>query len=95
MKTNITTKLLNALKVSSLALILSFGVSYALAWTAPSLPPPTGNVSAPLNTGNTAQTRTGPITLADTTTGTLVAGGLGLITNSITTMGLRLEIIAS
>lgn len=58
MKTNI----LNALKVSTLAIVLSFGLSYALAWTAPSTTPPTGNVSAPINTSATAQVKDGDFT---------------------------------
>lgn len=58
MKTNI----LNALKVSTLAIVLSFGLSYALAWTAPSTTPPTGNISAPINTSDTAQVKNGDFT---------------------------------
>lgn len=55
---------ISAFKVSSLAIVLSFGLSYALAWTAPSATPPTGNVSAPLNTSSTAQVKTGVLTVA-------------------------------
>lgn len=61
MKTNI----LNALKVSALAVVLSFGLSYVYAWTAPSATPPTGNVSAPLNTGGDLQTKSGNLTVAN------------------------------
>ena len=52
-----------AIKVYALAIVLSFGLSYALAWTAPTSQPPVGNVSAPINTGATAQTKTGPLTI--------------------------------
>lgn len=62
MKTNITTSLLNALKVSVLAVVLSLGFSYALAWTAPATIPPTGNVSAPINTSATTQVKAGDFT---------------------------------
>ena len=54
-------QLLSVLKVSTLAIVLSFGLSYALAWTAPTATPPTGNVSAPINTGSTDQTKAGDL----------------------------------
>ncbi|MHB1163221.1 MAG: hypothetical protein ACYCZZ_01705 [Minisyncoccota bacterium] len=45
-----------------LALILSFGLSYAYAsWTEPGSTPPAGNVDAPINTGATAQTKSGTL----------------------------------
>jgi len=50
------------LKVVALALVLSVGISYVSAWTAPTVTPPNGNVAAPVNTGSTAQTKTGNIT---------------------------------
>lgn len=56
-------QILSALKVSALAVVLSFGISYALAWTAPTTTPPGGNVSAPLNTSATAQMKAGPLTI--------------------------------
>ena len=40
------------LKILTLALALSFGLSYELAWTPPSAPPPGGNIAAPVNTGS-------------------------------------------
>lgn len=48
-----------SIKVVALAVILSLGLSYVYAWTAPSTNPPTGNVSAPINTGTTAQVKDG------------------------------------
>lgn len=57
------TKIFNVVKVSTLALILSFGLSYVYAWTAPTANPPAGNVSAPINTSATAQTKAGDFTL--------------------------------
>jgi len=56
-------------KTKSIALILgvlamSFLVGYlAFAWTDPTASPPGGNVSAPLNVGNVAQTKTGSLRL--------------------------------
>jgi hypothetical protein len=56
-------------KTKSVALILgvlamSFLVGYlVLAWTEPSQTPPGGNVLAPLNVGNVAQTKTGGLIL--------------------------------
>lgn len=49
----------SAIKVITLALVISFGLSYVYAWTAPTATPPGGNVSAPINTSGTAQTKTG------------------------------------
>lgn len=69
-------QILSALKVSALAVVLSFGISYALAWVAPSVAPPNGNVAAPINTSATAQTKLGPFTIGTTTaTSTLTVIG--------------------
>ena len=46
-------------KIVALALTLSVGISYVSAWTAPTATPPGGNTVAPLNTGGTAQAKTG------------------------------------
>lgn len=54
-------QILPTLKISLLAIVLSFGISYAIAWTAPTATPPTGNVSAPINTGATDQTKAGDL----------------------------------
>lgn len=48
-----------SLKVITLASILSFGLSYVYAWTAPTSNPPAGNVSAPINTSATSQVKSG------------------------------------
>lgn len=52
------------IKIISLAVVLSFGISYVYAWTAPTTPPPSGNVSAPINTGDITQTKTGGLNVA-------------------------------
>lgn len=44
-----------------LTLVLSFGVSYALAWTGPTASPPNNNTPAPINVGATTQTKSGDI----------------------------------
>ncbi|KKT09763.1 MAG: hypothetical protein UV86_C0002G0006 [Candidatus Nomurabacteria bacterium GW2011_GWB1_43_20] len=59
--------IIQALKVVALALILSFGISYVYAWTAPTMTPPNGNVSAPINTSSTAQTKSGGLTVGSIT----------------------------
>lgn len=61
------TKLFNALKVSALALLLSFGLSFVYAWTAPTISAPNGNVSAPINTSNTPQIKAGGLTVGGLT----------------------------
>lgn len=63
-------KIFSSLKVITLAMVLSFGLSYALAWTAPTANPPTGNVSAPINTSATAQSKAGSLGIGMTTTPT-------------------------
>lgn len=67
-----TNKIFSALKVVTLAIVLSFGLSYVYAWTAPATNPPTGNVSAPINTGADLQSKGGGLTvknfIADTVT---------------------------
>lgn len=72
------TKITSALKISSLALVLSFGLSYVYAWTAPTVNPPAGNVSAPINTSITAQTKLGDIS------------AWNLVSNSLTTNILKI-----
>ena len=48
-----------SLKVIALALVLSFGISYVYAWTAPTQTPPLGNVAAPINTSGVTQYKVG------------------------------------
>lgn len=68
-----TKQIFSAIKVTTLALALSFGLSYVYAWTAPVSQPPTGNVSAPLNTSGTAQTKSGNLTVGALSASTLSA----------------------
>jgi hypothetical protein len=58
-----TKKILSNLKVLSLAVILSLGLSYVYAWTGPTDTAPNGNVAAPLNTSTAAQTKPGDLTV--------------------------------
>ncbi len=46
---------LQTVKIVTLATVLSFGLSYVYAWTAPNATPPNGNTSAPVNVGTTDQ----------------------------------------
>lgn len=62
------TKLPQTLKTIILATLISFGLSYVYAWTAPTTTPPGGNVSAPINTGNNTQYKAGNLVLNDSTT---------------------------
>lgn len=50
-------------------MVLSLGLSYVYAWTAPTANPPLGNVSAPINTSATAQTKVGALTVSAMITG--------------------------
>ena len=46
-------------KIVTLALILSFGLSYVYAWIPPTQTPPLGNVAAPINTSSFSQYKNG------------------------------------
>ena len=59
-----------SVKIIVLAVVLSLGLSYALAWTAPTATPPTGNVSAPINTSDTEQTKNGPLNVVNSVNST-------------------------
>jgi hypothetical protein len=61
-------------KVIAIALVLSVGISYVSAWTAPTATPPNSNVSAPINVGSTAQTKTGDLTVNKITAPTSCIG---------------------
>jgi len=52
--------ILQSVKVATLAVALTIGLSYVYAWTVPTETPPNGNVLAPLNTSGTDQTKAGP-----------------------------------
>lgn len=52
-----------SLKIIVLSIILSFGLSYVYAWTAPTVSAPGGNVSAPINTGDNMQYKAGGLVL--------------------------------
>ncbi len=68
MKTQTTSQIINTIKVITLALLLALGISYVSAqWSGPQQAPPLGNVSAPLNTGATAQTKTGSLAVGSLT----------------------------
>lgn len=61
-----TKQIISTLKVTTLALVLSFGLSYTLAavlppssWNPPTATPPNGNVDTPINVGSTDQTKVG------------------------------------
>ena len=49
------------IKIVGTALVLSVGISYVSAWTAPTVTPPNGNVAAPVNISNTAQYKSGAL----------------------------------
>ena len=65
---------LKSLKIIVLALVLSIGISYVSAWTAPTATPPGGNVAAPLNTGDNVQYKTGTLVLNDNSTNPFING---------------------
>ncbi len=70
-------KTIQTFKLIVLSLVLSFGISYAFAWTAPTATPPSGNIAAPLNTGVSAQTKVGALTVNGSLSApTLCLGGV-------------------
>ena len=50
-------------KIIILALVLVTAAAYVKAWTGPTLSPPNGNVPAPINVGNSIQTKLGSLVL--------------------------------
>jgi hypothetical protein len=62
-----TNKLFVGFSIAIVALILSLGLSYALAqtgtWTAPQCAPPGCNVDAPLNVGSSHQSKLGSVSI--------------------------------
>jgi len=85
--------IIQALKVTTLAIILSFGISYVYAWTAPTATPPGGNVSAPINTSATAQYKDGAIGFGGLIRGyanAIFDGNVGIGT---TAPGSKLEVV--
>ncbi len=53
------TNIIQPLKIVILAIILSLGISFAYAWTAPTVGPPDGNTIAPINTSVNGQIKDG------------------------------------
>lgn len=60
-------KVLNFAKISTLAVLLAFGITQVSSWTAPSGIAPDGNVAAPINVGNATQTKAGNLTAGSLT----------------------------
>ena len=59
--------------------MIVFGVTTLIfAWSNPTAPPPGGTLSAPLNTGSTAQTKTGSLTIATSTYLATTGGSVGI-----------------
>ena len=67
-------EIVSSIKILALATILAFGMTYVYAWTAAPSSPPNGNVSAPLNVGATAQTKSGSLTASQFTAPTYCIG---------------------
>jgi len=72
---------LSVTKIVLLALVLSFGLSYALAWTSPTATPPGANVAAPINASATDQVKTGGLTVGSLTTAGLTNTGTLRVTS--------------
>ncbi|MCK4386618.1 MAG: hypothetical protein KAV41_00840 [Candidatus Pacebacteria bacterium] len=60
---NTKQQVLQTLKIIALALILTTGLSIALAWNGPTAAPPGNNTDEPLNTSNNWQTKYGYLSL--------------------------------
>lgn len=83
-------QIFSTIKVTTLAIILSFGLSFVYAWTAPTATPPAGNVATPINTSTTAQTKVGGLTVGGLTLpagGTITGGGANSTYGSLTVNG--------
>ena len=56
-------KTFQTIKLITLAVLLSLGLSFAYAWTVPTTTPPGGNTNPPLNTSTTAQVKNGGLSV--------------------------------
>ncbi len=76
--------ILQTTKIIALALVLSLGLSYVYAWTAPTQSPPAGNTAAPLNTGTTDQVKDGGLSVNafSAFANAYIAGNLGIGTTA-------------
>ncbi|OHA78707.1 MAG: hypothetical protein A3B07_00290 [Candidatus Yonathbacteria bacterium RIFCSPLOWO2_01_FULL_43_27] len=77
-------------KIIGLAIVLSLGLSYAYAWTAPTAIPPTGNADAPINTSGSDQTKTGILRVTDLVTGKITFTDGSSVTTAPTPHGKQL-----
>ncbi len=57
--------IIQTLKILLAAAVLSMGISYVYAWTAPPQAPPAGNTPAPLDSGGTPQYKTGKLSIGN------------------------------
>ncbi len=62
-----------------LAIVLSLGLSYVHAWTAPTVSPPGGNTAAPLNTSLVAQVKYGGLVIDSLGIANIAAGALNVL----------------
>ncbi len=76
-------KIFQTTKLVVLAIVLSFSLSYVYAWTAPTVSPPGGNTSAPINTSATLQQKSGALTVAGFAAD-FVTVGISINANAIT-----------
>lgn len=60
--------IIQLIKIVVLSIVLSLGLSYVYAWTAPTGTPPAGNADAPINTSGSDQTKTGILRVTDLVT---------------------------
>lgn len=60
-------QIFSSLRITALAIVLSFGVSYVYAWVAPTVTPTGGNRPEPINVSATAQTKSGGLTVGSIT----------------------------
>ncbi len=83
---------LQTFKIITLAIVLSFGLSYVYAWTAPTVSAPGGNTSAPINTSLTSQYKSGALGIGGVIQGfsdAFFGGNVGIGT---TTPGYKLDV---
>ncbi len=77
--------IIQTLKILIAAAVLSLGISYVYAWTAPPQAPPAGNTPAPLDVGIKAQNKTGALSV-----GKLSIGNSSVPTNTLEVSGTSL-----
>ena len=69
--------------VSVVGIVMGLSLQFTRAWVEPTIAPPGGNIGAPINTGSSTQTKTGPVAF----NGATAMAGIGVFGTGTTSGG--------